>query len=185
MNGLPTYSVAFVASRQMPLTAAMTKPVVATGTVGLLIAGRATLRHRPTRRRSRISTEPKSVATPRMWTRFTTPYVHTPDSRIAWPRAEACNHAMNSYKTVPWLGLLTIGIDVESAAVPDYPFGLDLETVCVPIAMTMDRYCGPYRDDPFLQSCPLGPGRWSQYEIPEFSVSAELHRSTRSGQAGC
>src|SRR6202051_3286136 len=172
MNGLPTYSVAFVASRQMPLTAAMTKPVVATGTVGLLIAGRAALRHRPTSRRSRISTEPNSVATPRMWTSFTAPYVHTPDSRITWPRAEACNHAMNSYKTVPWLSLLAIGIDVESAAVPDYSFSLDLETVCVPIAMTMDRHGGSYRDDAFLQSCVLGTGRWSQCEIPELSVRA-------------
>src|SRR5580700_3880349 len=133
MNGLPTYSVAFVASRQMPLTAAITKPAVATRIVGLLIAGRATLRHRPISRKSRISTKPNRLATPRMWTRFTTPYVHTPDSRIAWPRVEACNHAMNSYKTVPWLCLLTVGIDVERAAVPDYPFGLDLETVCIAI----------------------------------------------------
>lgn len=97
-NGFPSYSVAFVARRQIPLLAATMKPAKAMDTVGLVIAGRGTFRQHPKRRRSRTRIAPNSEATPRMWTRFTQPYVHTPDSRIAWPRAEASSQARNSYK---------------------------------------------------------------------------------------
>ena len=48
----------------------------------------------------------------------------------------------------------------------------DFNTVRAIDVMTMDRHGGSYRDDAFLQSCVLGTGRWSQCEIPKFSVSA-------------
>src|SRR5437660_7101677 len=98
MNGLPTYSGAFVARRHTPLVAATVKPVPAMGTVGVVMEASEMFRQTPSNRRSMTRTEPKSDATPKMWTRLTTPYVHTPDSRMAWPSVEPCSHAMNSYK---------------------------------------------------------------------------------------
>src|SRR5580658_3885439 len=178
------YSVALVASRPTPLITAITKPAAATGTVGLLMAASVTLRQSPNSRRSRTRTAPKSEATPRIWTRFTTPYIHTPDSRIAWPIAEPCSHAMNSYRRSSRLALCTIGIDVERAAVPGYPFRLNLEALGVPIAMTMDRDRSSYWNDAFLQACPLGAGGRSQCEIPDLAIgSANLHARMRSGKA--
>src|ERR1700682_1292034 len=90
---------------------------------------------------------------------------------------------MNSYKNGPSVTLFSIGIDIERAAVPSYPFSLDLKALCVPIAMTMDRNRSSYRNDPFLQSCVPGPGRWGQCEIPDLALGTHFHRRMRPSQA--
>src|ERR1700682_5861183 len=99
------------------------------------------------------------------------------DSRALQPRHEFV-------QTVLPATLCTIGIDVERAAVPDYPFRFDLKTLWVLITMTMDRNCSSYWNDAFLQACPLGSGRRGQCEIPDLPVrSAYFHGRVRSGQA--
>ena len=90
---------------------------------------------------------------------------------------------MNSYKWSPAV-LGAIRVDVERTAVPGYSFGLDLKTFWIAIAMTMDHDHGSYRDDPFLQACPLGSGRRSQREVPNLPIGgADLHCGMRSGKA--
>jgi len=49
--------------------------------------------------------------------------------------------------------------------------------------MPMDRNRSSYRNSPFLETCPLGSGRWGHCDIPDFAISAYFHRRMRSGKA--
>ena len=57
---------------------------------------------------------------------------------------------------LPCEALLSVGIDVKGAAVPDHPLRLDLITLWVAIAVTLDRHHRAHRNDAFLQT---GVGR--------------------------
>ena len=71
-NGLPTYSVPFVDSMQMPLAAARTNPVVAIGMTGRARAANGTRRQSPSSRRSRTRIPPNSDEIASRWVRFRT-----------------------------------------------------------------------------------------------------------------
>src|ERR1051326_1118426 len=59
-KGLPAYSVALVAKRQMPLIAAVQNPVAAIGTVGIVMAANGMPFQTPNNLKSKTSTAPKS-----------------------------------------------------------------------------------------------------------------------------
>src|ERR1700676_3292368 len=109
------------------------------------------------------------------------PYVHTPDSRMAWPRAEPCSHAINSYNHSP--ALFAVGIDVEGLAIPSYALGLDLKPFGIPIAMAINRNRRPHGNDSFFQACPSGRGRRGQCEVPDFAIGPDFHRRVRARKA--
>src|SRR3954462_704020 len=77
-----------------------------------------------------------------------------------------------------------IGIHVERAAVPDDPFGLDLQALRFAITMAVDCNGGAHRNGAFLKARLLGPSRRSQRDVPHFAVGCEhFHGGVRSGQA--
>jgi hypothetical protein len=57
----------------MPVSVAMVNPIPASGTTGAVIDARLIFLQTPSRRRSRIKMEPKSVETLRMCRRLTMP----------------------------------------------------------------------------------------------------------------
>src|SRR5436309_3950942 len=79
--------------------------------------------------------------------------------------------------------LLAVGINVEGAPVPDYPFRLDLITLWIAIAMAVDGYHRAHRNNAFFQA---GIGRTCgrrKCEIPHVAISAYLHRCMWASQA--
>src|SRR5438034_1965051 len=85
-------------------------------------------------------------------------------------------------KELPGEALLAVGINVEGAPVPDYPFRLDLITLWIAIAMAVDRYHRAHRNNAFFQTR-IGSTRGRrQCEIPHVTISAYLHRGVRASE---